>query len=307
MQQTCNAKYCLLYQVDKDAGIDNSTDCDSCHEEVHLLCEGKSSVFGHRLSEQETYTCSTCSNLTVDEIVTQFESTVNELKVLESKKSTEIHAFHARMENLEHKIDKGIGKRQKLLYDGLKTIGTQEQAFHGGDLNGKDTEKVFEYCLRNPNIDLNLIVKCIADRDPQTADRYLQMFKILADIWNKLRHPPASGPCGEFSDQELEEIQFHCQRWGEMLPILFPDRNITRKGHLLSIHLPETLKKLRTFYMFYKTEQAGEKIHSQFNKLMTRWKSRRPKDARLFGMIQAFEISQKMNTGILEPMKRKQP
>ena len=102
-------------------------------------------MFGHRLSEQETYTCSTCSNLTVDEIVTQFESTVNELKVLESKKSTEIHAFHARMENLEHKIDKGIGKRQKLLYDGLKTIGTQEQAFHGGDLNGKDTEKVFEY------------------------------------------------------------------------------------------------------------------------------------------------------------------
>jgi len=53
--------------------------------------------------------------------------------------------------------------------------------------------------------------------------------------------------------------------------------------------------------------RAGEKIHSQFNKLMTRWKSRRPKDARLFGMIQAFEISQKMNTGILEPMKRKKP
>ena len=39
----------------------------------------------------------------------------------------------------------------------------------------------------------------------------------------------------------LETIRV-CQEWSKQLPLLFPERNITRKGHVLSIHVPEFLK-----------------------------------------------------------------
>ena len=72
-------------------------------------------------------------------------------------------------------------------------------------------------------------------------------------------------------DDELDEAIKSCQAWAERLPILFPDKNLTRKGHSLSVHIPETLWSCRTYYMFYKAEQTGEAVHAAFNRLFQRW------------------------------------
>ena len=68
-------------------------------------------------------------------------------------------------------------------------------------------------------------------------------------------------------DDELDEAIKSCQAWAERLPILFPDKNLTRKGHSLSVHIPETLRSCRTYYMFHKAEQTGEAMHAEFNRL----------------------------------------
>ena len=92
-------------------------------------------------------------------------------------------------------------------------------------------------------------------------------------------------------DDELDEAIKSCQAWAERLPVLFPDKNLTRKGHSLSVHIPETLRSCRTYYMFYKAEQTGEAVHAAFNRLFQRYASRRPKTERLWGMMSDYEAS----------------
>ena len=88
----------------------------------------------------------------------------------------------------------------------------------------------------------------------------------------------------------LETIRV-CQEWSKQLPLLFPERNITRKGHVLSIHVPEFLLKYpNLYYMFYKLEQRGEAIHALFNKLhRQKFQCIRPAGTRLLMMIEELE------------------
>lgn len=79
--------------------------------------------------------------------------------------------------------------------------------------------------------------------------------------------------------------------WAERLPVLFSDKNLNRKGHSLSVHIPETLRSCRTYYMFHKAEQTGEAVHAAFNRLFQRYASRRPKTERLWGMMSDYEAS----------------
>ena len=106
-------------------------------------------------------------------------------------------------------------------------------------------------------------------------------------------------------DEELKTATDWCEAWAKRLPVLFPNRNLTRKGHTLSIHLPETLAETRSYYLFYKAEQTGEAVHARFNKLNMRWKSVCPNTARLWGMIADYEAENNFTTDItLKPAKR---
>ena len=98
-------------------------------------------------------------------------------------------------------------------------------------------------------------LSCIAEEEPEKARGYLYLFKIFANVWQALRHPPADG---QFDDEDLNEIISYCQAWSKRLPIIFPDRNITRKGHVLSFHIPEYLRKYRSHYLYYNLEQAED-------------------------------------------------
>ena len=89
------------------------------------------------------------------------------------------------------------------------------------------------------------------------------------------------------------------------LPVLFPDKNLTRMGHSLSDHIPKTLQSCRTYYMFYKGEQTGEAVHAAFNRLFKRYASRRPKTERLWGMMSDYEASLGFVTDITVMKKRK--
>ena len=67
-------------------------------------------------------------------------------------------------------------------------------------------------------------------------------------------------------DDELDEAIKSCQAWAERLLVLFPDKNLTRKGHSLSVHIPETLRSCRTYYMFYELEYV---LIIQYNPILS--------------------------------------
>ena len=87
----------------------------------------------------------------------------------------------------------------------------------------------------------------------------------------------------------------YCQEWGRKLPILFPERTITRKGHVLSIHVPEYLHQKRVFNQYYKLEQRGESVHAAVNKLMRRLFPLRPKSERLLRIVLGLEQQNNVN------------
>lgn len=193
------------------------------------------------------------------------------------------------------------GKRLQTCYLSMKELGTKEGSYHGGDLNGKDMEKILKHVLSNQNFEDNKLLDCISD-DKQKS--YHRLYTILANCWNILRHPPNAGPGTKMGDEELESAIYWCEAWARELPLLFPERNLTRKGHCLSSHITETLRKHRSFYMFYKAEQTGEAVHAKFNKLKQKWGPRRPKTERLWGMVQEYEVSNGITSEVFLPKKR---
>ena len=93
---------------------------------------------------------------------------------------------------------------------------------------------------------------------------------------------------------------------GKLLPKLFPERNITRKGHTLSMHIPEYITKYRSFYRYYKLEQSGESIHSQMNNIGRKLAPIRPKSLRLFKTIEQYEMMHNVDKKHIEKRKKKQ-
>ena len=74
-------------------------------------------------------------------------------------------------------------------------------------------------------------------------------------------------PLEEFDEDDINMIKKICEEWGEYWPKAFPHKNISPKGHIISIVLPKSVEYLRSFYRFYKLEQKGEEIHSELNDL----------------------------------------
>ena len=112
--------------------------------------------------------------------------------------------------------------------------------YHGGALNGKDCEKILMDVHSAKTVNDCVSLSCIDEEEPEKARGYLELFRILANVWQALRHPPADE---QFNDDDLNEIISYCQAWSKILPIILPDRNITRKGHVLSYPIPEYLRK----------------------------------------------------------------
>ena len=177
---------------------------------------------------------------------------------------------------------------------------THNSLFAGGSLNGKDVEKILNSALNSETIEECPVLNCISVTLPERATKYLQLFKVLANVWMTLRIP---NEC--MDDEDLEEIINYCQEWSKLLPILFPERNITRKGHVLSIHIPQYITKYRSFYRYYKLEQMGESIHAQMNMLMRRLAPVRPKSRRLWKIIENYEMMNKVDPKHLEKRKKK--
>ena len=95
--------------------------------------------------------------------------------------------------------------------------------------------------------------------------------------------------------EQIEDAATKCEKFTAAFPMLFPQNNITRKMHALSIVLPRQIRKDGIFYKMLKIEQMGESLHQKLNTLETRYANVRPKSKRYFLMLQELENSYYIN------------
>ena len=71
----------------------------------------------------------------------------------------------------------------------------------------------------------------------------------------------------DYDDEDVATIKGFCEEWGRNWQIDF-QRNLTPKAHDMIFVLPTFIEIHKTFYMFYKIEQAGESIHAVLNEIV---------------------------------------
>ena len=124
----------------------------------------------------------------------------------------------------------------------------------------------------------------------------MKLFQILAKCHELLKRP-------QENEEMLEETIKSCEEWGKQLPVLFPERTITRKGHCLSIHIPRYLRKYpKLFSKFYALEQRGESLHAKANKLLrTRFFTVKPEQKKILKTIIELERMNHLNMELFKP------
>jgi hypothetical protein len=261
--------------------------------------------------------CNNCQGLTSHAIEQKFRKEIVALDSMVKDLEIDVSSHLMEAQNLEQKLEKNMGAHEKMFTDGLKELHTEEQSYHGkllclkkviyvlffsgGSLNGKDCEKILRSALNSKEVKDCPILVCISKTMGDRADKYLTLFKVLGNVWTTLRMPN-----DKIDDEDLAEMIKYCQEWGKLLPKLFPERNITRKGHTLSMHIPEYITKYRSFYRYYKLEQSGESIHSQMNNIGRKLAPIRPKSLRLFKTIEQYEMMHNVDKKHIEKRKKKQ-
>ena len=158
---------------------------------------------------------------------------------------------------------------------------------------------MLESALNAKSLEECPIMKCLLNGSEEKAEKLMKLFKVLANVWKTMRMPNDN-----LDDEDISEIVGYCQEWGKLLPVLFPERNITRKGHALSIHIPEYLQKFRTYYRYYKLEQMGESIHATMNGIGRKLAPIRPKSRRLWKIVEQYEMMNHVDKSLIAKKKK---
>ena len=94
--------------------------------------------------------------------------------------------------------------------------------------------------------------------------KYVRIWKILSEARKALSTPNANR-------EQIEDAASKCEKFTAAFPMLFPNHNITRKMHSLSIVLPRQIRQDGIFYKMLKIYQMGESLHQKLNALEARY------------------------------------
>ena len=151
-------------------------------------------------------------------------------------------------------------------------------------------------CARGEN---NFEILEYVNDNPKMKEKFQCMLSILARFSDSLKTAME-----DFDDEDIEMLKECCEDWGRHWPIHFPHKNITPKGHILSFVIPEFLKHRRTYFMFYKMEQAGESIHAVLNDIERKIWAIKDEEKKMWKYIERYELRNVTNVTIVTPMKR---
>ena len=211
-----------------------------------------------------------------------------------------IHTLNTKLTEIKIKIefleeeDSKCGDRQRMLKDDSKVLNLNPAKYHGGDFEGKAIQEMLN-CSRNGKY---VLLNCIADKDDLHA-KFKCALTTLQEVSDCFKMP-----IEKYTEDEVQIVKQLCENWGKNWPIDFPNLNITPKGHDLIFVLPEILKRMKSFFMFYKVEEKGESIHAELNNIERKiWSIRNPEE-RLWKYVERYELRNVLDITIVQPEKR---
>ena len=289
-KSNCDSGMCVIFQCDEENGF---ADMMICHNgcNVHKRCEGIVQDY----LEPECYICKKCmigkdGSEWLEQVIKDGIKKVSDDSRDIMRRLTEINI---QIEKEEHEESK-CGERQKKLKESMKKLKINPAIYHGGDFEGKAIQKMLD-CARDKTFTL---LQCVSDK-PELHKKFKKALTTLHEVSDIFK-----SKIEYFSDDDIKVVKILCEKWGKNWPIDFPNLNITPKGHNLVWVLPEILKHIRSFYMFYKVEEKGESIHADLNSIQRKiWCIRDPAE-RLWKYIERYELKNCLETSIVTPIKR---
>ena len=208
--------------------------------EIHLRCEGIA-IVDETEELPEEYICVQCTTEkpNSDWLEKVLRSKNEEFTKTQRSLSVQIASVKAEIAHLEHIEESESGPRQRKLNNSLKQLGDVAR-FHGGALPGKQVQKV----LDNSRDGTFELLDCIKDK----PDLFLKYSGALTCLANISDSPKTSGP--DFDEEGVEMVKYFCEEWGKIWPVLFPQRNITPKGHIMAFVLPRIVENTEPFSSF---------------------------------------------------------
>ena len=289
----CDAELCLIYNCDVENDWAEMLTCkNTC--KIHIHCEGVVLI-----DEEEcmptNYECKQCQSGKSNKewLEETLKNKNKELNNLHNNLSKRITSVKAKIDHHEHIEESVSGPKQRLLKEAMKILGDIAR-YHGGDLQGKQVQKLFHY-VREKKFEL---LKCIK-HDPILHEKFVRALETLANVSDALKMPLET-----FDDEDVLMIKSLCEKWGRHWPVDFPNNNITPKGHILTFVIPKVISETRSFFRFYKVEQKGESIHADFNDIDRKVWCIRKKEERLWKLIERYELRNVTNVEIVIPAKR---
>ena len=90
--------------------------------------------------------------------------------------------------------------------------------------------------------------------------------------------------------EESENCAKECEEWCKVFPVFFPNRNITRKMIEYSLVLPRFIREKKGLMnKILRLEQAGEKLHQEYNTIENSYKCIYNRGTRFWLMIENYE------------------
>ena len=117
-----------------------------------------------------------------EQIDEKFLSEIDKLEKESEKLFLQCNDIMMNISCLQQEKEKVMGRKELQYYEGLKTLKTEEGSYHGGDLNGKDCNKILLDAHAAKSVSECASLDCIATDLPEKAEGYLELFKMLANV-----------------------------------------------------------------------------------------------------------------------------
>ena len=205
-----------------------------------------------------------------------FENLGKEKVSLEKEKEKyvkQLKTQEGKLAKAEKTLDEIKGPFKTRLDAVLDSMKLKRAAYHSGALIGPDVKKLVqkENIKKLGKVFKEMELKVGPANNPEHASfggkeiqakivALLTKFKLCYDLYTANR---------VLCRHEVELLAIRCSSLGAWFPVNFPESNLRRKFHLLTVDVPKQARRIKTVGML--TEQTIESIHPYINELERRF------------------------------------
>ena len=188
---------------------------------------------------------------------------------------------------MKAQYDSIVGEREKELNRVLESMKVVQQAYHGNVMVGNHCIIVLKHFC-----DLTAVIR----EKVELCNSYNELFTLFSEIMHY------SMERRFLMDDEIMKVVKLCHQFGEVFPMNFPYRNITRKMHELIFNVPLFIKKYKTIGML--SEQEGESKHASINAELRSLSCVRSHSERIRLVLEKEELRATMDKSQITPKPR---